>query len=252
MDKKKDNISILIYVAIAYGIGYFGFYLWFVLKYEWAGFIAISAPATAYFVLRKIRKDIPKVDFKNISVKSVILGAGIPILYTVVSVIMYVILKGEINTDKFSIQTLLILIVQWVFAGFCEEVGWRGFLFPTLKKWNRDWTAYVICGLIWSGWHLPMIFSNTIMTSWSHITGILLLCVEAILMCVIIDKLMQMTKRSIWTSILFHAAHNMSVQLLLMMVPNKAYALVDDGGYLSILVLVITTCILLLITRKKR
>jgi membrane protease YdiL (CAAX protease family) len=41
--------------------------------------------------------------------------------------------------------------------GFGEEFGWRGFMFPELYK-IEPWIAFIIGGLIWFGWHIPLIF----------------------------------------------------------------------------------------------
>jgi len=44
--------------------------------------------------------------------------------------------------------------------GFCEELGWRGWLFPT---WSQVWgprKAALAVGTLWCLWHLPAFFCN--------------------------------------------------------------------------------------------
>lgn len=44
--------------------------------------------------------------------------------------------------------------------GACEELGWRGYLYP---KWRERWgngTAALAAGGVWAAWHLPAFFCN--------------------------------------------------------------------------------------------
>jgi membrane protease YdiL (CAAX protease family) len=59
---------------------------------------------------------------------------------------------------------LLLLVVQVVVGSFTvnavvalgEELGWRGYLLPALLPLGRV-PAVLLTGLIWAGWHLPLI-----------------------------------------------------------------------------------------------
>jgi membrane protease YdiL (CAAX protease family) len=48
-------------------------------------------------------------------------------------------------------------IMPGLITGFGEEFGWRGFMFPRLYE-MRPWAGFVVGGLIWFGWHAPLIF----------------------------------------------------------------------------------------------
>ncbi|MFH1227788.1 MAG: CPBP family intramembrane glutamic endopeptidase [Planctomycetota bacterium] len=48
-------------------------------------------------------------------------------------------------------------ILPGIIAGFGEEFGWRGFMFPELYK-IKPWAGFVIGGLIWFAWHVPLLF----------------------------------------------------------------------------------------------
>lgn len=48
-------------------------------------------------------------------------------------------------------------ILPGVITGFGEEFGWRGFMFPQLYK-IKPWVGFVVGGLIWFAWHIPLIF----------------------------------------------------------------------------------------------
>jgi uncharacterized protein len=43
-------------------------------------------------------------------------------------------------------------------ANTCEEIGWRGFALPHLQKRYNALIATLIVGVLWSLWHLPLVF----------------------------------------------------------------------------------------------
>lgn len=46
-------------------------------------------------------------------------------------------------------------ILPGLITGFGEEFGWRGLMFPRLYA-IRPWLAFLVGGLIWYAWHLPL------------------------------------------------------------------------------------------------
>jgi len=46
-------------------------------------------------------------------------------------------------------------IMPGIIMGFGEEFGWRGLMFPALYK-IKPWVAFIIGGLIWYAWHIPL------------------------------------------------------------------------------------------------
>lgn len=55
----------------------------------------------------------------------------------------------------FFIGGLTIFNIPGVITGFGEEFGHRGLMFPLLYQ-IKPWVAFVIGGLIWFAWHLPL------------------------------------------------------------------------------------------------
>lgn len=47
-------------------------------------------------------------------------------------------------------------IFPGIITGFGEEFGWRGLMFPELYK-IKPWVAFIVGGLIWYAWHLPLV-----------------------------------------------------------------------------------------------
>ena len=65
--------------------------------------------------------------------------------------------------DRFGASTeypALPIVAYWlanlVFYGFGEEVGWRGYLQPTLEQRRPVLGAAAILSVIWALWHLPL------------------------------------------------------------------------------------------------
>jgi hypothetical protein len=69
-----------------------------------------------------------------------------------------------------------IFISPWMnsFFGLGEEIGWRGFLLPRLMSFGKT-KAYIILGIIWGFWHLPLITVGFIYTD-SPVLGIAIMC----------------------------------------------------------------------------
>jgi len=41
-------------------------------------------------------------------------------------------------------------------VGFCEELGWTGFVIPKLRlRFDSFWTAAMV-GVLWGAWHVPV------------------------------------------------------------------------------------------------
>ena len=75
------------------------------------------------------------------------------ILYTLSLVFWSLLLPG------FSLLRIaLIFLMTTLLTGGNEEIGWQGFLQPSLEKILPFPLATVATGLIWAVWHLPLFF----------------------------------------------------------------------------------------------
>ena len=64
----------------------------------------------------------------------------------------------ERNTDMPLYLFPIFLIIMTSIGGGFEELGWRGFMQPTLEKSMPFPIAVVLTSTIWSVWHLPLWF----------------------------------------------------------------------------------------------
>ncbi|MFS2280238.1 type II CAAX endopeptidase family protein [Microbacterium sp. OR21] len=101
-------------------------------------------------------------------------------------------------------------------AAFGEEIGWRGFLVPALRRYGT-WPALLISGAVWGLWHAPIIllghnFGRT------DITGVLLMTAGCLAWGVLLGWL-RLRSGSVWPAVFAHGAVNAAAGL-----PTLLYA----------------------------
>ena len=165
------------------------------------------------------------------------MGYGLPILYClVVYSIVWVTGLGRVDLMVFmqqsaslvdlpihspilyligyvAIMTTVVLAVGSVQA-LGEEIGWRGFLVPTLYQEHSFTQTSVISGVIWVIWHSPLIlfadYNNTGAPRWFG-----LLCFVVMVMGVsFVFAWLRLRSGSLWPVVLLHASHNLFVQMV--------------------------------------
>ena len=91
-----------------------------------------------------------------------------------------------------------------------EELGWRGYLYPSLCDWMPRWKAMLVSGIVWGVWHTPLLVMG-----WDYGTGysgypvggiaVMTLCTVCFgaFQCWLTDR-----SGNIWPSVLAHGALN--------------------------------------------
>lgn len=124
--KVKDYIK---YWAIAVGISILSFFIFTLLgsiKWDFSGQAFLSQLAQQFALTGKSINDLP---------------TGF---------------TPQIMLVLFFIGGLTIFnIIPGIVTGFGEEFGWRGLMFPQLYR-VKPWIAFIIGGLIWYAWHIPL------------------------------------------------------------------------------------------------
>lgn len=111
----------------------------------------------------------------------------------------YVAWKGNLS--------FYILSAAAIFIGcFAEEIGWRGFLLPSLQKKHSPFISSIIVGVLWGVWHLN--FTGGIL-------GFILYTVTIIEMSVLMTWLYNKSNRNLLLMVIWHFAFNITSHLLL-------------------------------------
>lgn len=112
----------------------------------------------------------------------------------------------------FVVATLAVLFTSLSAAG--EEIGWRGFLVPELMKFNSFTRTALISGVIWSGWHVPLIIwsgYNSGTPSWYAVS-----CFAVMVISIsFVFAWLRLKSGSVWPAVLLHASHNAIIQVYL-------------------------------------
>ncbi|MCE4025677.1 CPBP family intramembrane metalloprotease [Microbacterium sp. Au-Mic1] len=97
-------------------------------------------------------------------------------------------------------------------AAFGEELGWRGFLVPALRRFGT-WSSLLVSGVIWGLWHAPIIllgydFART------DATGVLFMIGGCVVWGVLLGWL-RLRSASMWPAVFAHGALNASAAMYL-------------------------------------
>jgi membrane protease YdiL (CAAX protease family) len=64
-------------------------------------------------------------------------------------------LPGVFASDA-RVSVLVIGLAAGLMTGFCEELGWTGFVIPRLRRRYGVLTTGLVVGLLWGAWHFPL------------------------------------------------------------------------------------------------
>jgi membrane protease YdiL (CAAX protease family) len=155
---------------------------------------------------------------------------------------------AQFNPEKaaqmFSLSFLPAFAMSLVFnlfAGFGEELGWRGLLVPEMSKFMSFTKLALLSGAIWAVWHFPEIIFGTYHGTGSLLFSLLVFTPQVIASGVILAWL-RLKSGSVWVAVFFHGIWNLFIQTIYpaLTVQTPASQLVTgEFGWLSPLMLVV-------------
>ena len=113
-----------------------------------------------------------------------------------------------------TILGVLFLFAFHIFPGSAlgEEIGWRGFVLPRLQARHSALKASLIIGILWGCWHLPLWLRG----NESHPISLFVPFVIAVIASsVMYTWLYNNTGGSLFLMVLFHAASNLPITILI-------------------------------------
>jgi hypothetical protein len=123
--------------------------------------------------------------------------------------------SGAFSFDTGFVPVLLLLFLAATF----EELGWRGYGFESLERGRSLLSASLIFGVLWSLWHVPLLWVNNSYQYeiyHQHPLFAVNFFVGTALMGVLVTWVCHVNNRSILATILFHFAINLSQETLAM------------------------------------
>lgn len=178
-EKKKSFIqkyAIIVYIITSYAItwsilfplSFFYMELDFPIREIWHSLGAIG-PAISAIIILKIKegnrglKHLKKSFTRRPSLIYFIFAAFPLIIFLITFSIESLVGTFTFNdfvigNRLFDFSSILLFILVSVSYGFFEEIGWRGYLLPSLQKKFNALISTIILSLIWTFWHLPLFF----------------------------------------------------------------------------------------------
>lgn len=132
-----------------------------------------------------------------------------------------------------ALQVLIAFTIGPLFNtvfGLGEELGWRGYLLPSLLPIGQ-WRAMILSGLIWGIWHIPVILQGHNYPGYP-IPGVFMMIIFCVLFGIILSWLYLRTI-SPWAPALAHGSLNAVAGLPLLFMPGVNMIL---GGTLTSLI----------------
>ena len=118
----------------------------------------------------------------------------------------------DLGRFKYSLATFVFVgTLQSLLSATGEELGWRGFLVPTLARTMSFTKVAIVSGAIWTVWHVPLIvFANYNggTPAWYSV-----LCFAVMVVALGFPfAWLRLRSNSVWPAAILHATHNLFVQ----------------------------------------
>ena len=153
-----------------------------------------------------------------------------------------------------SVQAVTIVPFLNMFVALGEEVGWRGALYPYLKKKLGINLGRIVGGAIWGAWHWPiMIFAGYEYGKdyiGAPVLGPIVFCISTVMMGILHDYVYEKTG-TIWLPSLMHGATNAFTIFAYLVKPEYSNMLILGPMYIGIISMIPMVIIAAMICLKK-
>ena len=201
--------------AIWYGLiieaGGLGVHGWYVFALMWTP--GTSGLATRLIFQRNLRGE--GLGWNRKTTRSAILAYLLPLGYgTIAYGLVWATGLGRLDLGRFQYSVLTFLALgtaQSLLSATGEELGWRGFLVPTLARTMSFTRLSLLSGAIWALWHMPLIIFadyNGGTPTWYSVT-----CFAVMVVAMGIPfAWLRLHSGSVWPAAILHASHNLFIQ----------------------------------------
>lgn len=118
----------------------------------------------------------------------------------------------DLSRFRIGIATFVVLgTLQSLLSATGEEIGWRGFLVPTLARTMSFERTALVSGVIWAAWHMPLIIFADYNAGAAAWYSVVCFAVMVIALSFIFAWL-RLRSGSVWPAAILHATHNLFIQ----------------------------------------
>lgn len=132
----------------------------------------------------------------------------LPGVFVISAFVVGWVLRGQttpLPAPDFVLIFIVLIIMQSIFFGGLEEIGWRGYALPRLQSSFDALTASLVLGVIWVLWHAPLfVLPGTTQTDLPILPYVLL----GIALAVLFTWIYNSTGGSILLAIILHGSFN--------------------------------------------
>ena len=122
---------------------------------------------------------------------------------------------------------LPLAVIYFVFAIF-EEVGWRGYLTPSVFRLNDRLPGYTAIGVIWASWHFPYMRELWAHTDEPTITLLPRFVLGTIVFSVLYGEI-RLRTGSVWPAVLMHWSGNTVANTLLAGLGGAGFVILEPN-----------------------
>ncbi|MDG5777407.1 CPBP family intramembrane metalloprotease [Haloarculaceae archaeon H-GB1-1] len=172
VDDWSPRATLLGYIALTYAISWSLWGVWAIsetgstltgtLLFVLGGLGPFAASAVLVRASgRYVRAWLREIFEARIALRYYALALALPVALLLGAAVIHVVFfDGVVTPDLLPgvIEYPLFLGFVVLFGGGLEEPGWRGYLLPALQEVYSPLTAGLLVGIVWAGWHLPLVF----------------------------------------------------------------------------------------------
>lgn len=149
------------------------------------------------------------------AIRWAVLAYVLPLGYAIAAYgFVWLVRLGGVDPSRFRYSVWFFLLVgslQSLLSATGEELGWRGFLVPTLARTLPFTRVAAISGAIWAAWHVPLIVFadyNGGTPAWYSV-----LCFAVMVVALGFPfAWLRLRSNSVWPAAILHASHNLFIQ----------------------------------------
>lgn len=175
-----------------------------------APIVVATVMSTKIFGRNGIRSLIDRFHVKGVLIRWYLVAAFTFVGISIAMLLIYFLLEEKPTESIFQTYSLgnyfSMLPVFIVFATL-EEVGWRGFALPELRKTLSPLPASILLGLIWAVWHVPKLISE----GTTDVSSFIVMVAFGVLLSLFLTWVYENSNGSVTLAILAHAAFNSSI-----------------------------------------